>query len=108
MREEREEKEGLLGRTGLKGVWLYGGLCFKERGVVEEQRRLTEGEHQMRSVPSPLGNDRRSLPAPLSLAKRQSRHASENPRGFRKKHNGNHISRVAGVGLAIVTLVSPL
>jgi hypothetical protein len=108
-RHERREggEGGAFGSDWSEGsVVIWGALFQRERhrrGATAPRRKT----HQMRSVPSSLGNDRRSLPAPLSLAKRQSRHASENPRGFRKKHNGNHISRVVGVGLAIVTPAPP-
>lgn len=45
-KEKREkEKEGLAGWTGLKGAWLYGGLGFKERDLLDgEQQRLIAGQ----------------------------------------------------------------
>ena len=72
-KEEREEekregeKEGLAGWTGLKGVWLYEGLCFKGKEVLEkEQQRFTVGRSLIRSLPSLPENDRRVLAASVT------------------------------------------
>jgi len=44
-REEREGKEGILGWTGLTGVWVYEGLCFQEGDLLdEEQQRFIFGQ----------------------------------------------------------------
>jgi len=53
VKEEREENEELLGRTGLKGVWVYEGLRSKEGDPLEEeQQRLITRQSRMRSAPS--------------------------------------------------------
>ena len=37
LKKEKKEKEGRAGWIGLKGVWLYEGLCFKERELLDEE-----------------------------------------------------------------------
>jgi len=72
VKEERDENDGLSSRTGLKGVWVYEGLRFKEGDPLEEeQQRLITGQSQMRSAPSLPRNDGRVLTASSSLAKKQ-------------------------------------
>lgn len=101
-REEREEeKEGLSGRTGLKGLWIYEELCFKEGGTFEEEQQRLTGLIVGQEACQVYVKCHKSASAPLSLAKKHPRYASEKICQLQKKNYGITF-RVVGVGLAIV------
>ena len=45
LKKEKKKKEGRSGWIGLKGVWLYEGLFFKGRELLDgEQQRFIAGQ----------------------------------------------------------------